>query len=262
MKKLMFALLCFVPLIALAAGAGPFDGTWKSRLDQAKFSEKPRNIVIDANGTYTCTTCVPPIEVKANGTDQAVTGHDYYDTVSVSMLDYATYRVIRKKAGKVMLEEQYTVSSDKNTLEVKFVDRTGTQRIIGDLLLARVGPAPAGSHSASGSWQLTKVRSMSDSGITVTLLSTPDGIKLTTPTGQSYDAKFNGKPVLQSGDIGNTMVSLKKLGPREFEETDKRNGKVTDVTKFKVSADGKTMTLTDHDVLHDSTDTFLLEKQS
>jgi hypothetical protein len=262
MKKKMFAVLSFAPLIALAAGAGPFDGTWKSRLDAAKFSDKPRTIIIDANGTYSCTSCVPPIEVKANGTDQAVTGHDYYDTVSVTMLDYASYRVVRKKAGKVMLDEKYAVLPDKNWLEFKFVDQTGTQPIRGDFLLSRVAPGPAGSHTASGSWRMEKVKYITDNGITMTLVSTPDGIKVTTPTGQSYDAKFNGKPVLQEGDIGKTMVSLKKLGPREFEETDKRDGKTTDITKFKLSADGKTLTLTDHDVQHDRTDIFVLEKQS
>lgn len=260
MKKLFLAVLSLFPVISFAAGPSPFDGTWKTQVDAMKMSQKPITVVI-ANGTYSCTTCVPPIEVKANGTDQAVTGHDYYDSISVTVLDDSTYRTVRKKAGKVMLDDKYAVSSDKNTLEFKFVDQTGTQPVTGDILMARVSPAPAGSHAASGSWRWDKVRSMSDNGMTMTLVSSADGIKLSVPTGQSYDAKFNGKPVLQEGDIGKTMVSIKKLGPREFEETDKRDGKTTDITKFKVSADGKTLTVTDHDVQRDRTDTYVMDKQ-
>lgn len=260
MKKNLFAVLSLAPLIAFAAATSPFDGTWKSRLDATQFSEKPTTAVI-ANGMYSCTTCVPKIEVKADGTDQAVTGHDYYDTVSVTVLDDSSYRVVRKKAGKLVLDDKYEVSADKNTLEFKYVDQTGTQPATGDVLMKRVDAAPAGSHAASGSWRWDKIKSMSDNGVTMTLLSTADGIKMTTPTGQSYDAKFDGKPVLEQGDIGKTMVSVKKIGPREFEETDTRSGKTDDIIKFKVSADGKTLTLTDHDVLHGRTDTYVMDKQ-
>ena len=47
-----------------------------------------------------------------------------------------------------------------------------------------------------------------------------------TPTGQSYTAKLDGKDVPYMGDPGTTSVSLKRMGDA-FEETDKRDGKVT-----------------------------------
>jgi hypothetical protein len=36
---------------------------------------------------YSCKTCVPPIEVKADGQDQKVTGYPYFDTISVKIVD-------------------------------------------------------------------------------------------------------------------------------------------------------------------------------
>jgi hypothetical protein len=261
MKKNLFAVLSFAPLIAFAAATSPFDGTWKSRLDATQFSQKPVTAVI-SNGMYSCTTCVPKIDVKADGTDQAVTGHDYYDTIAITVLDESSYRVVRKKAGKVVFDDKYEVSPDKNTLEFKFVDQSGTSPATGDILMKRVDPAPAGAHAASGSWRWDKIKSMSDNGVTMTVVSSADGIKLSTLTGQSYDAKFDGTPVPQQGDIGKTMVSVKKIGPREFEEIDTRGGKTADIIKYKVSADGKTMTVTDHDVLRGRTDTFVMDKQA
>jgi hypothetical protein len=258
--KTLIGVMALAPLIAIAAATSPFDGTWKSRLDAAQFSKKPNTQLI-VKGMYTCSTCVPKIEVKADGTDQAVTGHAYYDTVAVTVLSDASFRVVRKKAGKIIFDDTYKLSADKNALELNFTDQSGTQSATGDIMLKRVSQAPAGAHAASGSWVYDKIVSMSDSGITVSFVSTPNGLKMNAATGQSYDAAFGGPAVMQQGDIGKTMVSLKKIGPREFEETDQRDGKTTDITKFVVSADGKSITATDHDVMHERTDTFVLDRQ-
>jgi hypothetical protein len=56
-------------------------------------------------------------------------------------------------------------------------------------------------------------------------------------------------------------VSLQKIGPRDVEETDKRGGKTIDVYDINISADGKTMTYTDHDMVHQRTDVLTYEKQ-
>lgn len=38
------------------------------------------------NGMYECNTCVPPFKIKANGSDQPVTGHPYYNTVAIKVV--------------------------------------------------------------------------------------------------------------------------------------------------------------------------------
>jgi hypothetical protein len=51
---------------------------------------------------------------------------------------------------------------------------------------------------------------------------TADGLKMSDPNGNSYDAKFDGKDDPIQGDPGHTMVSLKRIGNDTIEETDWR----------------------------------------
>jgi hypothetical protein len=98
--------------------------------------------------------------------------------------------------------------------------------------------------------------------LTVTYVETPDGLKMTTPTGQSFDARFDSKEYPVAGDPGKTLVSLKRLDARTIQETDTRDGKVADVVVWKVSADGKTMHVVDEDKLHGTKLTYTADKKA
>ena len=69
---------------------------------------------------------------------------------------------------------------------------------------------------------------MSPELLTVTYTQTAEGLKMSSPTGQSYDAKFDGKAVPIVGDTANTMASIKRIDARTIEETDTRDGKIVD----------------------------------
>jgi hypothetical protein len=82
MKKLLISgvlLALLLPLQVMAQSA--FGGTWKVDINQVKSSDKPIIITLK-NGEYSC-NCTPPIKIKADGADHAVTGHPRYDTDSV-----------------------------------------------------------------------------------------------------------------------------------------------------------------------------------
>ena len=79
--------------------------------------------------------------------------------------------------------------------------------------------------------------------------------------GQSYDAKFDGKQYPVQNDPGQTMVSLKRVDANTVEETDSRQGKVTDEIHLAAAADGKSINVTDKDLQHDQITTFTLDKQ-
>lgn len=121
---------------------------------------------------------------------------------------------------------------------------------------------PPGSHAISGSWRITKVKSASDNGLTVTYQGTADGLKMSDPNGENYDAKFDGKDYPVQGDPGHTFVSLKRLGNDTIEETDKRNGKLVGIAKMTVSSDGKWITVVFTDRQRRTTTTYKMEKQS
>jgi hypothetical protein len=86
-------------------------------------------------------------------------------------------------------------------------------------------------------------------------------LSMTTPTGQSYSAGLDGKDAPYNGDPGTTSVSLKSLGKNTVQETDKRNGKVTSVSRMTVSADGKTMNIVVADRLRGTTSSFVAMKE-
>jgi hypothetical protein len=259
MKKMLLgmALLASATLFAQS----PFDGTWMTKLDTAKLPTKPDKYSL-SNNKYECLTCVPKVAVKADGTDQKVTGHPYYDTVAVKVVNASSVEIIEKKDGKVMYTDTETVSADGNMLNDKFTDNTGTQPVTGEATSKRVSPAPAGSHALSGAWRTEKIDNVSNNGLTVTYQGTADGLKMSDPNGNSYDAKFDGKEYPINGDPGHTMVSLKRIGDDTIEETDKRDGKIVGVYRMTVSSDGKTIKAEYNDKLRGTTTAFTMEKQS
>lgn len=259
MKKLLLALVLLAS--ATLFGQTPFDGTWMAKLDTAKFPTKPDKYSLH-NNMYECLTCVPTVAVKADGTDQKVTGHPYYDTIAVHVVNASSVEIIQKKDGKVTGTNTQTVSADGKTLSSKFTDTTGTQPVTGEVTSTRVSPGPAGSHAMSGSWRTEKVNSMSSNGLTVTYHGTADGLKMSDQTGNSYDAKFDGKDYPIQGDPGHTIVSLKRIADRTIEETYKRDGKVVGVSRMTVSSDGKSIGVEYTNKERGTTTTYTMEKQS
>ena len=260
MTRFSWAALALFPCLALAVEASPFEGTWRMRVDAARFSTKPIEIFI-ARGRYRCTSCVPAVDVPADGADQPVSGHDYYDTVAVKAASATSIRVVSKKAGKVVYQDSYAVSDDGRELRWNFTDRSSARPVSGAILLARAGDAPPAAHAASGSWKVEKIESLSDGGAKLTFVSMGEGLKMINPAGRGYQAKFDGVPVALRGDTGHTQVALMKLNAHEFEETDRRNGMIVAMAKYSVSEDGKTLTVTDHDTQYNRTDVFVLDKQ-
>jgi hypothetical protein len=255
--RLNAAIALLVPTAAMAAG--PFDGTWKTQLDSIQFSTRPEAYTL-SQGTYKCASCVPPYSVKADGTDQKVKGHPYYDTIAVKEIDARTVETTAKLGGKAANSDRMSVSADGATLTETFQDMSGAQAVSGTQVSKRVASGAAGSHAISGSWKTEKLPDVSDAGATVTYKMMPDGMQMSW-NGQSYDAKFDGKKYLTANDPGKTWVSLRRISDNVIEETDSRDGKVVDIYRMTVSADGKTMTVVDKDVRRSTTSQYKMAKQ-
>ena len=242
-----------------ALAAGPFDGTWKARMDSMKVTGKPDSWVL-ADGMYECASCSPPYKVKADGRDQKVSGHSYYDTVAVTVVSPTAIEVSRKKAGKQVAIANVVVASDGNTLTGTFKDYTGATVATGSFSAKRVAGAPAGSHAASGSWLTDKMMDANDAATVVSYQMTETGLSARF-NGQSYEAKFDGKDYPVKGDPGGTVVSLRKVDANTVIETDKREGKVVDEVRMAAAADGKTIAVSDNAVPYAQVTTYTLEKQ-
>jgi hypothetical protein len=259
---LLLGLIAPFAIAAPALAESPFDGTWKIDLGSAKLPEKPDAFLLK-DGMYECQSCVPVVKVKADGAFHPVSGHPYYDAVSIKVVDPHTIVETDRKGAKTVVSATSTVSANGQTLNFSFKDTTAANgsAVTGKGTQTRVTKGPAGSHAISGSWRTTSLTNFSENGLTLTFKEEGDALSMSTPTGQSYTAKFGGPAVPIKGDTGGTHATVKKLGARSFQETDTRGGKVVSVVTATVSPDGKTMTAAVEDRERGSHATYKLAKQ-
>jgi hypothetical protein len=226
-----------------------FDGTWKVDLNSAMPTRV--NVWLLQNGTYRCTSCVPTIDVKADGQDQQVTGQPY-DTISVKVVDQ-TVEEIEKKNGQVVSDEKFTVSRDGNTTTDEFANWK--------VSMVRVAKGPPGSHALSGSWKPLTMESISDKELLITYKIEGDTLSMSRPTGESYTAKLDGTDAPYKGDPDTNGVSVKRIDKNTIDETDKLNGKVLSIARMTVAPDAKSMTVSSKDVQDGTTSQLTMHKE-
>jgi hypothetical protein len=108
-----------------------------------------------------------------------------------------------------------------------------------------------------GTWKLNVAKSKYSPGPTPKSLTlkfdpSPDGIKLAQEqvdaegkaTQGGYTAKFDGKDVPYAGNADADMCAPKRIDDNTYQNVWKKAGKVTITAKVVVSADGKTLTVT------------------
>jgi hypothetical protein len=118
-------------------------------------------------GDYQCKTCVPAINVKADGEDHNVTKNPYYDAISVKVLGDQGIERTEKQKGKTLATLKMIVSPDGATATVEYSSNTNSDPVTYKESMIRLGKAtrPAGSHAISGSWRTSKMESVSDNGL-------------------------------------------------------------------------------------------------
>jgi hypothetical protein len=249
-----FLLLITSPLLAQTR----FDGTWLMKMDTLQFSGTAEEYLVE-KGMYHCLSCVPPVDVKTDGSDQQVSGHEaYYDTLSVRMLDEKSLVFAFKKNGKVVARSSETVLADGRTMLEEFTNTPGEDSVIGKASFVRVGEARPGSHALSGKWQMRTIKNATVAGTVTTYRSIPGGLNILNGR-QSYDVKFDGKDYPVGGDSQAT-VSLKLIDDFTIEEVDKNDGKILTIIRMSLSQDGNTMKVESLDKQRGGTMTYTAEK--
>lgn len=232
------ALALLLPAGAFAQSA--FNGTWVTQLSSVRYEGKPHVISL-RDGMYAC-DCSPPIKVKADGADHAVTGHHGFDTVAVQIVSPLAIRVIYKDHGKVVTDEENSASADGKTGESRFTDYGGTSPETGKATVVRVGSPTPGVNAVDGTWKFGHWVERSANGRTHTYQVDGKSISYSDPMGRSYHAVMGGEPAALAGpgSKGGTMA-VKQLGPDELQMTFRRDGKVQGIATATVAKDGKTM---------------------
>jgi len=209
------------------------------KMETLQFSDSPGEYLLE-RGVYHCFTCVPEVDVKADGTDQKVTGQANFDTISVRVVDPSSVEFAFKKEGRPTFACTETVSSDGSSMMEEFTETPTSQRVTGHATFTRVSKGPIGSHALSGSWQMRTIKNVSSIGPTTTYQTTKDGLKMSAG-GQSYEARFDGKDYPVVGDLAHGTVSLRRIDEDTIEQTEKQDAKVIRVTRMTVSKEGESM---------------------
>lgn len=249
MKRLLIAglaLALLVPACALAQSA--FNGTWKTDVNSIKSGGEPLILNLK-NGIYEC-NCVPPVKVKADGQDHAVTGHPGFDTVAIKVLNDHSIQQTDKKDGKVVFTRTFAAAADGKTGTFEFTNTQHASPVTGKGIMQRVANGAPGSNAVAGSWQLKQVDNVSDNGLTSTYKVDGDTVSYSDPGGGSYTAKIGGKPVAYTSGAGiaGITVSVRHEGKDGLRETWYRDGKETSWDTMTVAADGKTMKTVSRDL--------------
>jgi hypothetical protein len=249
MKQLLiagFALVLLVPACAFAQTA--LNGTWKTDLNSMKGSGTP--LVIHLKDGMFANNGHPPIKVKADGQDHAVTGHPGFDTVAIKVVNDHSFQQTEKKSGKVVSTATFTVAPDGKTGTIGFTSESGASPVTGKLMIRREAKGAPGSNAAAGSWQFGHYGEISQNALVSTYKVDGDTISFSTPTGDSYTATINGKavPYTSGSGVTGTTVAVKRVGHDGFQETYYRDGKKTGTDTMTVAADGQSMKITGHNV--------------
>ena len=95
----------------------------------------------------------------------------------------------------------------------------------------------------------------------MTYHSTPQGLQVSNPGGEGYDAKFDGKEYSVYGDPAHSTVSVKKINAHTIVETDRQDGRVHYMLRMTISSDGKTMKVIERDEERHAMTSYVLEKK-
>lgn len=249
MKQLLvagFALALLVPACAFAQSS--FNGTWKTDVNSMKGTGTP--VVIHLNNGMYENNGHPPIKVKADGQDHAVTGHPDFDMVAIKVVNDHSFQETDKKNGKVVSTGTFVVAADGKTGTYEFTNDSGASPVTGKLMVKREAKGASGSNAAAGTWQFGHYGDVSASALTSTYKVDGDTASFSDPTGDSYTAKINGKPVPYTNGSGvtGTTVSVKRLGKNGLRETYYRDGKEISSDTMTVTADGQSMKTINHNL--------------
>lgn len=258
MRTQLYSALALACLLAgtLSAADDPFCGKWKLNQGKSKIAGEQMKIQDLGGNKYKITFGDISDTILADGSDQPV---HFGRTTAITPEGAKEWKMVDKKDGKVTSSMTHTLSEDGNTQTIK-----GTNyRPDGSTSDFAVNLKRVGSGSGwTGTWESTDVK-----------IGSPDeweiepyeagGLTFNTP--QYHDTlsmKFDGNDYEEKGPnvAPGSTSSGKRVNDHTLDVTDKIKGKVMDHTRFEVSPDGKTLTLTIHEMGQPNAMTIVYDK--
>ena len=227
----------------LCAADDPFCGKWKLNMEKSQFAGDQTKIQDLGNNKYKWTVGDRSDTITFDGTDQPV---HFGRTISMTPDGKNNWKMVIKKDGRVLSSMTHTVSEDGKTQTIKGTE-TKPDGTTSDFNV--VWKKVSGGSGIGGTWEETDVKFTSPDEWDIAAYES-DGLTFNTPAYQdTLSMKFDGKDYEEKGpDVPpGSMSSGKRVDAHTLEVTDKVKGEVMDHTKYEVSSDGKTLTLTIHE---------------
>ena len=238
---------CSLAVASLLAGTllasdDPFCGKWKLNMEKSNLVGEQIKIQDLGGNKYQWTVGNVSDTITYDGTDQPV---HYGRTISMAPEGTNAWKMVIKMDGRVISSMTHTISSDGKTQTIKGTETKpdGTNSDF-DVVWKKT----AGGAGWGGTWESTDVKFTSPDQWDIEPYE-GDGLSFNAPAYQDLlSMKFDGKDYEEKGPnvAPGSMSSGKRVNTHTLEVTDKVKGQVTDHTKYEVSPDGRTLTLTIH----------------
>jgi hypothetical protein len=256
--RILLRTLLSLPVVCLAIGTSwaaddPFVGKWKVNPSQSKLIDE---VKVEAAGENRYIFTFGPGQVDtvvADGSDQpALSG----TTLSVTVNGPNTWELVRKMKGRTLLRAHWTLSEDGKTLNDAFTQYLpdGTTLFSqplpngSTLFLPYVYERTAGNSGFPGTWDSESAKVKTGIELQVQPYE-GDGLSFKRSDEEVVKRiKLDGNdyPDLdpKGGDKG-TAYSGRRMNEHSLEITYKSKGKITGTWQIELSADLKTLTMTE-----------------
>jgi hypothetical protein len=242
---------------ALSASNDPFLGEWELNPAKSKLIDVMK-VESVAGNKYAFDFGAGSAEtIAADGTDQPRLAGT---TLSVTIEGPDSWKVVRKKDGRILLTGIWKLSKDGNTLKDDYTefgpDGSNTN-------VKYVYQRTAGTSGFAGTWEgssetmnaviVLKVQAYEGGGLSF----------INSSEGQTKNVKFDGKDYPNAGPnvrAGSTSTA-RRVSEDTLEMTDKINSKITNTRQIQLSADRKTLTMTVHVPGRREPDILVFERQ-
>jgi hypothetical protein len=240
------------------AAREPFIGDWKLNPSKSKLTDQMKVESIAANKYSLDFTGDGSAEtIVTDGTDQP--GYSG-TTLSITVEGPDSWKVVRKKEGRIIITAKWKLSQDGKTLTDDF---TGTGANGSTFNLKYVYQRKAGTSGFAGTWESTS--ETLDSVFVLQIRPYQgDGLSFIDPSEEeTKSVKFDGKdyPNVGPNVPAGYASAIRRVDPHSLEMTDKINGKVSGTEQIKLSPDEKTLTITVHSPGRSEPNILVFERQ-
>lgn len=238
-RTLRILIIAFLVTGTARAAGNPFVGSWRLNSSKSKLTDvmKVQNL---SGLSYVFNFGSGAETLNVDGTDQP---GNFGSTLSVAIEGPNTWKVVRKKKGKVTLVATWTLSPDASTLTDHFTGfKPDGSTFKVDYVYRRKGPG----EGFVGEWVSTSEGSKSPVMLQVESYQ-GDGLSFfDSSTQMTRAARLDGEDHPNSGPnvIPESTCSLRKLDELTLELTFKVPGRTLYIQQIQLSSDLKTMTMT------------------